>query len=242
MTIICGLVWAVLTSATIFLTIWKWLPLLSLRKEGSSCPENANEGCGVAQQPSPSNSNSIFSTKLVCWSTITVCALYGFVCGYNVAQSATSLVSFLRMLLTFLVLACVVITDFSYYIIPNMCSAILLGGGVVLTAVQWIQEGQFQYQILLASVINFVITLIALLLFAAITRGGIGLGDIKITSSLAFICGMRAMCYSLLIALIFCAICSLVLLLTKKKRAKDLLPLGPFIWVAFGISLLLRII
>jgi hypothetical protein len=44
------------------------------------------------------------------------------------------------------------------------------------------------------------------------------------------------------VALFVCALCSSALLLTKKKQLKDLLPLGPFLWIAMGVLILIRFI
>jgi possible prepilin peptidase len=47
---------------------------------------------------------------------------------------------------------------------------------------------------------------------------------------------------SLLFSFLLCALCSLPVLLLKKKNLKDALPLGPFIYFGFGFAAMLSLI
>ena len=57
----------------------------------------------------------------------------------------------------------------------------------------------------------------------------------------AFLCGLRAFLYSFLLGMVFCAVLSIVLLTMKKKKAKDEVPMAPFIYMGFAVAIILGI-
>ena len=70
-----------------------------------------------------------------------------------------------------------------------------------------------------------------------LSRGGMGGGDVTLIGALGFVLGIRLVLLNILLSFILGAIISLVLLATKIKTRKDPIPFGPFIVLAFFISL-----
>jgi leader peptidase (prepilin peptidase) / N-methyltransferase len=72
------------------------------------------------------------------------------------------------------------------------------------------------------------IALFGLMYFA--TRGaGLGFGDVKLAGCLGVFCGLDGSIAAFAAAFIIGAILAIPVLLTRKRRAKDVLPLGPFL-------------
>ena len=92
------------------------------------------------------------------------------------------------------------------------------------------------------SIIATISILIILIVVARLSHEGLGMGDVKLLSSFGFLCGIRAVCFTLFFAFVLCAIVATGLLIAKKKQLKDSLPLGPFIWLGYGVAVLLSII
>ncbi len=78
-------------------------------------------------------------------------------------------------------------------------------------------------------------------LFLAIVlvfRGGMGGGDVTLISALGFVIGWRKIMLTIFLSFILGSIISIFLLATKLKTRKDPIPFGPFIIIAFFITLL----
>ena len=126
--------------------------------------------------------------------------------------------------------------------IPNLCTIVLLVGRILFMIPELLfYKGDFP-MLLVNSFIPAFIALILLCLLYKISRSGLGMGDIKIFTGLAFFTGMYGFCVSLLFSFLLCALCSLPVLLLKKKKLKDALPLGPFIYFGFGFAAMLSLI
>lgn len=253
MSIIWCLIWGLLTLAVMTVTITYYLPKLSSRAykvDSEACTINSKQDEGFAEadvekksplsgevKETPGSESFIRSHLMLIGGT-----LFAAVCGYMVSLHSISVIGLLKMTLTFCVLACVFITDLELMLIPNLCSIVLLSGRTLIIIAEFIWMRDFAVQWLINSVVAMVISVILLLIMSKVTRGGLGLGDVKLFGSIGFLCGIRAVCFTLVLAFLLCAITSTVFLITKKKQLKDSLPLGPFIWIGYGISVLLSII
>lgn len=127
--------------------------------------------------------------------------------------------------------------DYYYQIIPDALVAVTLVLAIVY---------KFTLLILYKMPFNSLDSLLALLLGGALfliiaiaSKGGMGGGDIKLISALAFILGVKKTILNILLSFIIGAVFSIFLLLLKKKGKKDAIPFGPFINIAFVTTLLL---
>lgn len=166
-------------------------------------------------------------------------AVYVGVCGYFAGIRFGTYLDLARMSFSMLVLASVFIFDWVMMKIPNYCTLALLGAGVVFIVLHWI----FFRSSAMGWTINCTIALFStfLVLFAMsrITKGGLGMGDVKILTAIGFVCGIHAVLFTLLFSFLVCVLASTGLLALKKKGLKDVLPLGPFIMIGFGIAIIL---
>ena len=168
--------------------------------------------------------------------------LFSFLTGYYVRQTAVHTLALAMILFCFMVLEWAGLVDAYTMKIPNLCTIVLLVGRLLFMIPELLfYKGDFP-MILLNSFVPAFIALILLCLLYKISRSGLGMGDIKIFTGLAFFTGMYGFCVSLLFSFLLCALCSLPVLLLKKKKLKDALPLGPFIYFGFGFAAMLSLI
>lgn len=252
------MIWGILTAAVMTATVRFYLPYLSGRKlkkaEAQAADETAADEAAeasempVISQPAaekrdlfPGYERKYFRRDGVLIFILVLCSLWAGFCGYMAAENAASLMSLLKMSLGMLVLACVFFTDLELLTIPNLCSLVLLGGRAVSVLAEFLIMPETAVSWLLNSLIALAVSFAVLYLMNRITGGGIGMGDVKLYSSLGFLCGVRAVVYTLLFSFLLCAVLSVILILTKKKTMKDSLPMGPFIWAGYGLAVILGV-
>ena len=77
-----------------------------------------------------------------------------------------------------------------------------------------------------------------LLLIAAVSRGGMGGGDVKFSFVLGIWLGWPNILLALFLSFLFGGIAGVVLLLTRLRGRKDMIPFGPFICIGAFVALL----
>lgn len=246
MSIIWSVIWGILALAIMSITIKYYLPVLSKRAQVMASEASANSEDNGVEIEVPVGFNGKYRSEILNRRTITIimlllCAGFSMWCGFTAGEHSASIIGMLKMTLGMCVLSCIFVTDMELMMIPNLCSLVLLGGRILTIVAEFIWMKDEAMAWLLNSLIALVISLLLLLIMAKVTRGGLGMGDVKLFSSLGFLCGVRAVCFTLMFAFLLCALASTGLLLSRKKQLKDSLPLGPFIWLGYGVTVLLSI-
>ena len=88
---------------------------------------------------------------------------------------------------------------------------------------------------ILSSAVVFVVCVLIML----ISRGGLGMGDVKLYAVIGLFSGMSGIFTSLFVSLFFSFFAALYLLITKKKQRKDAVPFGPFVLAGTWLALFL---
>lgn len=247
MSIVWSLVWGTLAFMTMSVTIKYYLPRLAERLQtiasdapASSCNSD-DEGGEIEPKIKGQYNSAILNQRISAILMLVVCACFAIWCGYIASVHSVNVLSMVKMTLAMVVLSCTFITDMELMTIPNLCPIVMIAGRVVTVICEFIWMRDEAVAWLLNSIIAWIASLIVLLIMAKVTRNGLGMGDVKLFSCLGFLCGVRAVCFTLMFAFVLCALASTVLLVTKKKHLKDLLPMGPFIWMGYGVTVLLSI-
>ncbi len=225
MAILSCLIWGILCLATIILSLKWYLP--KLREKSDVLVEKekiVGEEVGLRK----------FHFLIIVFSIIIV-----MICGFVSYNRQDNLLGVCKMIFALCILSIVAITDVELYIIPNFCVFILFIGRCLSFIPELIINNDSLLMSLMNSIIAGGLCLLFLLIVSRITQGGIGYGDVKLFSALGFLCGVRAVVYTLILSFLFCTIVSIVYLITKKKHLKDGLPMGPFIWLGFAASIIL---
>lgn len=92
---------------------------------------------------------------------------------------------------------------------------------------------------LISSLIGLIASFLVLFIMSILTKGGLGMGDVKLISAVGFVMGIANVIYSFTYALIICLVFSVILILTHTKKMKDEIPFGPFYFIGFVISICL---
>lgn len=134
------------------------------------------------------------------------------------------------------VLIVITFIDLKEMIIPDILVLIILILSVLHKGFNYFVYGQSPE--ILSSLGGLLLAGGLFLLIVVLSKGGMGGGDVTLIAALGFILGIKYILVNILLSFLFGAIISLVLLATKIKTRKDPIPFGPFIVLAFFVTLI----
>lgn len=79
------------------------------------------------------------------------------------------------------------------------------------------------------------------LISAVVSKGGMGMGDVKLYTVLGLMVGWQGVFNLILISLVGSVVYGLVMIASKKMDRKSLIPMGPFTYIAMIVAILLGI-
>ncbi len=145
----------------------------------------------------------------------------------------------LKRILLLIVLWTVAYTDYRSHRISNKILLVGVAGWGVITLVElWMNLG-INRQVLISECVYAGVILVALLLVRLITKGGIGMGDIKLMVLMGLLEGSNGLMGSIMLSCIAIFVIAVVLLVLRKKGRKDELPFAPAILLGSFISMIL---
>lgn len=148
--------------------------------------------------------------------------------GYSIDFIFYSLLFSILILITFI--------DLKEMIIPDLLVIVILILSVLYKGINY-----FLYSIspnILSSLGGMFLAGGLFLAIVILSRGGMGGGDVTLIAALGFVLGVKYILFNILLSFILGAIISVFLLATKFKTRKDPIPFGPFIVLAFFITVL----
>lgn len=158
--------------------------------------------------------------------------------AYSILTYVPDWLNISKMLFMLVIVSTSACFDLREHRIPNIFTGVLFLFGVGVLVVGFIisQDGALSYVI--SGVFACAGCTVALIVVSFFTKQGIGAGDIKLLAAMAITGGVALICGVMFFSVIYCAICAIVLLVTKKQTRKDALPFGPFIYLGFITSIL----
>jgi leader peptidase (prepilin peptidase)/N-methyltransferase len=167
--------------------------------------------------------------KKVRYIAVVAITVFIFAETYHYSQDNYQII---RFCLFFIILMICSIKDIKEKEIPNkvIITGILLGLAVCTMS--------FDTEIVLDSVITCVITGFILYLVSMVTKGGIGMGDMKLMAVCGLFLGFSQTTAVLLISLLLTGVIGIIYILLKKASLKSAIPFAPFITAGFVINLL----
>ncbi len=151
----------------------------------------------------------------------------------------TDMLTLCRRGILALALLSAMLIDFRTRLIPNYLVLGVLGAWAVLIALELILRRDVFVYTMLTCIIGGMGCFVILYILARLTRGGIGMGDVKLLSVAGLYLGMFETLLTLLFSLLLCAAASAVLLITKVKNKNDSVPFGPFVFFGYMIMCIL---
>lgn len=166
-------------------------------------------------------------------------AVMGALGGWLAAPRTAEPLDQLRLLLAMAALCAAAGADLLLRKIPNRISLGLLGGFVLCTALDFLLRREQAAGLLLSGILGGAGLLAALGLCRLVSRGGIGLGDIKLFSSLSLVLGLYGGMSTLVLSQLAALLCAAALLISRRATLKDSIPFAPFFALGFLFCLFL---
>lgn len=197
--------------------------------QGESAETDVKEN--LPMRPCPSNKKILICIVLSTILNIALMALSYFF-------YSDSIVYAFKLAVVFQWIVAIAIIDYHCYVIPNGLLLQGLGVSVLFILLEVVSVNYSPMVTLKDYGIGLVIGGGVFLLSALVSRGSIGMGDVKMFSVLGLFMGTVGVFNLLFFTVFASAICSVVLLLRKKGDKKTMLPLGPFTYVGMLIVIL----
>ncbi len=144
-------------------------------------------------------------------------------------------INFIFFTLIFSALLVIFIIDLKWMLIPD----ILIFIGFVLEALRKLSLSLIAGEKVQVTdyLLGFLLAAGLFYLIVVLSKGGMGEGDVLLIGFFGFILGLRLVILNIFLSFILGALISLLLLLFKIKSREDPIPFGPFIIIAFTLSL-----
>ena len=258
MSFLCGFIWCVVALAACMLTRKYYVPYyLNTKKHTQTSSDDSTKDESSKDEStkdeSTKESEPIVRSKILDNKTVRLvfyilvgvfAAVFGFFVFINTQENTVNnaqenIVNCAKISLCMLILFMVVVTDMELSVIPNLFVIILLLSRFVFLIFDLLDPRMEAWTLLLSNLVIAVIIVAFLIIMSVLTRGGLGAGDIKLYGAIAFLLNFSAVVFTLFIALLGASLLSIVLLIAKKKKIRDSFPMGPFICLGFGLTMIL---
>lgn len=121
--------------------------------------------------------------------------------------------------------------------IPNKLNLVLYIAGTALLAAEFFFNRENFPLRLEASLIGAGVSFGFLFVMSLATRGGMGMGDVKLIGGVGLAFGIAAVVYSVMYSMVICLFAAIIMLVTGRKKIKDKIPFCPFFFLGLVISL-----
>ena len=123
--------------------------------------------------------------------------------------------------------------------IPNKILVLLLAARGILLCIEWAAYPEYGFSLLLSVLFGLLTGGGMFLLASVISRGGIGMGDIKLFAVTGSYMGSGSILAVIFLTVMASAVYSVVMLLLKKVKLKEEIPFAPFILVGTVLTMAL---
>ena len=135
----------------------------------------------------------------------------------------------IQMIFLSIILSYISVIDLKYNIIPNKVIAIIFIFGVLFNIIS-------NTVAVRNMVIGFFIISVPLLIISIILKGSMGGGDIKLMAAAGAFLGWEKIVVAFFIASLIASITSIILILLRRIKSKDMIPYGPFLSMGIFIT------
>lgn len=170
---------------------------------------------------------------------VVVCVFVtGLVCALKIIRTCSDVIGVCRMLLAFLCMTGAACVDYRERRIPNFFSGAMALGGIILLAAGLFAGINGAFAHVTTSVVSAACCVLFLFIASALTKQGIGAGDIKLIGALALAAGLFGVLGTLFFGATTCSVAAIVVMLLKKQDRHGSLPFGPFLFIGFAVTIL----
>ena len=173
------------------------------------------------------------------WGLILLAAVLVGAVALRLQNAQTEPITGGRLLVTALLLLPMMVIDWHTHRIPNALVLTMLAAGTVFLAMEFFLTPEIFRNQLVSCILGLAGFLVLFYVMARLTRGGIGMGDVKLIAAEGWMTGFVITLASTMFSLLVCSAVATVLLFTKKKNSNDQVPFGPFLFFGYVLSLLI---
>lgn len=168
--------------------------------------------------------------------------IVGFIATLLLYANCSLNVNIIRLQIGYVCMAGAACVDLREQRIPNVFPVIMSVAAISCLAYLYFTDSDGVFAYIISSIVGTIACAICMLIVYALTKGGIGIGDIKLLCSLSLLCGANSLACTAAVGSIICGCVSIILIIMKKKKIKeDALPFAPFAFLGYAISVLLPI-
>ncbi len=173
------------------------------------------------------------------WSFVVVLSVIGAILAFLSHNAGNGTFNIIRQITIYLTLMSAFIMDGKTHMIPNVLILGTLGIGILLLPFEYIFAQEKFIATLVMSLVGLFSCVVLFYILARLTKEGIGMGDVKLISTMGFLLGLASTLISVLFSLLICTCVAIFLLFGKKKNKNDKIPFGPFVFFGYILMLLL---
>ncbi len=240
-TFLCGLVAAMTGVVSYRYAFWRESVQTDFAGE-----ENADERKSERKSGEPGLRTVLLSKKrmltYIQWLPLATAAAAIAVCAFRLLVMGLPVWLAAKFLLGALVLLAALLIDLRLRIIPNRLVLGLLAVGVLYLIPEYLLLPERFWALLIGSLLGLLVCFLLFFIMSRMTKGGIGMGDVKLLAAMGMLLGIEGAINALIFSMVACLLVSLALLISKKKKAKDHIPFGPFIFIGYCITIMLGMI
>ena len=163
------------------------------------------------------------------------------VVGINFVELIYSNTLFLNLsiVVSLTILGVAAYTDYKEHIISNKLVLLGIILWMIFTIVQLSINFQSNYMAVLKNLFFALAIFVVGLLLVVVTKGSVGMGDVKLLCILSLLLYPFSFVMSLLVSLVVSFLYCVVALIARKKTRKDIIPFAPSLLVGFYLTAIL---
>ncbi|MDE5770932.1 MAG: A24 family peptidase [Ruminococcus sp.] len=179
---------------------------------------------------------------------LSILTVVSAICAWFVSQSVISVFFCIEMGLCYIATLGAAVVDFKLKKIPNIIPAILFSTGVILVIIQsfFIEDAVL---FVISSLIGCMLSFCILFIAGKVSKGGIGMGDVKLISAIGLTVGVQAVFTSMIISLLLCLLVMGVLRIKEKyidklenaENKQHKMAFAPFLYFGFTIMIISKL-
>ena len=189
----------------------------------------------VADEEAEYTSKNIPQTRIIMVAAIL--AIMAFLTTLQIMAKVNTPNGIMKMTLALLCMIGAGVFDYREYRIPNVFPLVMAVGAVILLVAGLLSGMDGAVAYITTSVVAAIACALILIAASALTKQGIGAGDIKLISALALLTGVYSVIGTLFFGVVACTIYAVVALIMKKKTTSSSVPFGPFLLLGYIITL-----
>ena len=177
-----------------------------------------------------------------------ICSSVWAIVSILIYDRCLSLIGFIQIYFVLTAFMASAIVDFRYKLIPNFIPLSLFAVGTVLHGTALLlaffnnELKSTGTTIGLFYVLSAFIVLLLMLICSAITKGGMGGGDVKLLAAVCYTGGLSLLLSVLMSSLLAGLLAGVLFLLLKIKKLKDEIPFAPFMYIGCVGSVILGLV